>query len=206
MSRGIRKYSIVLRQRERVRRDDADVRLDVDERLRIEVLRIDDRVVDVREHLELVADAHVVAVRRHAVGDDAGAHLLVDERLDHLVLERHALDPVVGLDDMPSCVSVGTRRQQDRPSENKMSVRMINEIDVEREVEREVAAADVEVARQPAERHAEHHQQRRGRRWRGRSGRASCPQSARTLSGPCHVEGYGRTQTRSTPAKKYPIS
>ena len=98
MSRGIRKYSIVLRQGERIGRDDADVRLDVDERLRVEVLRIDDGVVDVGEDLELVGDADVVAVRRHAVRDDAGARLALDERLDHPVLERHALDPRVGFD------------------------------------------------------------------------------------------------------------
>src|SRR5690606_10208405 len=86
------------RQRERVRRDDADVRLDVDEGPRVEVLRVDDRVVDVREDLELVGDPDVVPVRRNAVRDDAGAYLAVVERFDHALLEGHAANPPVGLD------------------------------------------------------------------------------------------------------------
>src|SRR3954447_7467874 len=86
------------RQRERVRRDDALIGDDVDERFRIERLRIDDRVVDVGEDLELVADADVVAVGGDAVGDHAGADLIVDEGLDHLVLPRHPLDPAIRLD------------------------------------------------------------------------------------------------------------
>jgi two-component system OmpR family sensor kinase len=60
-------------QREGVRRDDADVALDVDEGVRIEVLRVDDGAVDVREHLEFVGAADVVAVRRGAPGDDLAA-------------------------------------------------------------------------------------------------------------------------------------
>src|SRR5687768_6365321 len=52
------------RERERVRRDDADLALEVYEAARVEVLRIDDRRVDVREDLELVGAAHVVAVAR----------------------------------------------------------------------------------------------------------------------------------------------
>ena len=46
----------------------------------------------------LVADAHVVAVRRDAVGDDSGAHLIVHERLDHPLFERHPPNPRIGLD------------------------------------------------------------------------------------------------------------
>jgi hypothetical protein len=87
-----------MRQRERVRRDDADVPLDVHERARIEVLRIDHGAVDVGEDLELVADADVVAVRRHAVRDHPGAHLAILEGLDHPVLERHLPDPAIALD------------------------------------------------------------------------------------------------------------
>src|SRR5262249_48185133 len=83
------------RQRERVRRDDADLGLDVDERAWIEALGIDHRVVDVREDLELVGDADVVAVGRKPVRDYAGSHLVVDKRLDHPVLERHLADPAV---------------------------------------------------------------------------------------------------------------
>src|ERR671936_504528 len=47
------------------------VDIKADERLRIEVLRIDDRIVDVREHLEVVGDADVVAVGRETERDDA---------------------------------------------------------------------------------------------------------------------------------------
>jgi hypothetical protein len=76
-------------QRERVRRDDADVAFDVDEGIRIEVLRVDDGAVDVREDLEFVGAADVVAVRRGAPGDDLAAVRsrapVGRERLDHAV-------------------------------------------------------------------------------------------------------------------------
>src|SRR3989337_2988116 len=49
------------------------------------------------EDLELVGHPDVVAVGRHAVGDDAVAHLAFLKRLDHALLARHADDPVVGL-------------------------------------------------------------------------------------------------------------
>ena len=170
MSRGIRKYSIVLRQRERVRRDDADVRLDVDERLRIEVLRVDHRVEDVGEHLELVADADVVAVRRDAVRDHAGADLLVHERLDHPVLARHALDPRSDLIAMPSMPLPA------EPAPESASAMILRMMDVvEREIEGEVAAPDVDVAGQPSDRHADHHQQADGRDAEPEERPASCP-------------------------------
>src|SRR5690606_11507281 len=91
------------RQREGVGRDDAHVRLDVDEALRVEVLGIDDGRVDVGEHLELARAAHVVAVARGAVADDALAPGLLDlsrlEGLDHALRALgHAADPAVGLD------------------------------------------------------------------------------------------------------------
>src|SRR3989442_3897003 len=44
-------------ERERIRRHDADVPSEIDQRFRIEVLGIHDRVVDVRKDLELVRDA-----------------------------------------------------------------------------------------------------------------------------------------------------
>ena len=91
------------RERERVRRNDADVRMHVDETLLVERLRVDDRRVDVREDLEFARAAHVVAVARRSVRHDlvtvgGRAHLLGRERLDHLLFLRHATDPVVGLD------------------------------------------------------------------------------------------------------------
>src|ERR1019366_5910580 len=78
--------------------DDAYIRRDVDKRLRIEVLGVDHGVVDVREDFEFVPDADVVAVRRDAVRDDAVAHLIVDEGIDHLMLARHPPNPVVRFD------------------------------------------------------------------------------------------------------------
>src|SRR5690606_2867499 len=86
---------------------DAFIGLDVDEALGIEVLRVDDRGVDVGEHLELARAAHVVAVARGAVAHDAlgaGAALVDEldlaglEGLDHVLLRDHAADPAVGLD------------------------------------------------------------------------------------------------------------
>src|SRR5580658_9888693 len=89
------------RQRKRVGRDDADIAVEIDEALLIEGLRVDDGGVDVGKDLELARAAHIVAVARGAVRDDAAAvdlaYLLGLERLDHRVLARHAPDPVVGL-------------------------------------------------------------------------------------------------------------
>ena len=59
---------------------------------------IDQGVVDVREHLELVGHADVVAVRRQPERDDPLADLTVLERLDHAVLARHLADPGIGSD------------------------------------------------------------------------------------------------------------
>src|SRR5690606_16260339 len=91
------------RQREGAGGNDADVVLDVDEAVRIELFRIDDGRVDVGEHLELARAAHVVAVAGRAVADDALAiGRVLDlprlERLDHAVFGGHAADPLVGLD------------------------------------------------------------------------------------------------------------
>src|SRR5579871_717412 len=87
MSRGMRKYSMVLASAN-----------EFGGMMQTSALMStnDVGVEDVGEDLELVADAHVVAVRRHAVRDDAGAHLLVDERVDHPVVARHPPDPRVG--------------------------------------------------------------------------------------------------------------
>src|SRR5690606_32782440 len=89
------------RQGERVGRNDADVRFDVDEAAGIEVLRVDDRRVDVREDLELVRATHVVAVARRAVRNDLAVrtrtHLPRLEGFDHSLL-CHSANPAVGFD------------------------------------------------------------------------------------------------------------
>src|SRR5690606_10249302 len=88
--------------REAVGRDDAHVAFHVHEALRVEVLRVDDRGVDVGEDLELARAAHVVAVAGRAVADDAPPvdllHLPRLERIDHAVLLGHVPDPAVALD------------------------------------------------------------------------------------------------------------
>jgi hypothetical protein len=90
------------RQGKGVRRDDAEIVLDLDERIRIEVLRVNDRRVEIGEQLEFVRTANVVAVAGGAVGNDAAtidlAHLIRLERIDHAVLCRHAADPPIRFD------------------------------------------------------------------------------------------------------------
>ncbi|MDT4866365.1 hypothetical protein FQZ97_1012150 [compost metagenome] len=89
-------------QGEGVRRDDADVAVDVDEALLVEVLRVHHGRMDVGEHLEFGGAAHVVAIAGNAVGDHPAvvrtAHLALDERLDHAVLQGHAANPLVRFD------------------------------------------------------------------------------------------------------------
>jgi hypothetical protein len=90
-------------QRERIRRDDADIALEVDKRLLVKVLRIDDRRVDIGENLEFVGAADVIAVARRAVADNlpavfGNADLIGCKRLDHIVRLGHAPDPLVGFD------------------------------------------------------------------------------------------------------------
>ena len=94
----MRKYSTVWAEHEGVRRDDAGLAAAGDEAVVGEVLRVDHRVVDIGEDLELVGHAGVVAVGGQAEGDHALAPLRLDEGLDHAVLGRHAADPVVGHD------------------------------------------------------------------------------------------------------------
>src|SRR6185312_12362528 len=109
------------RQRERIRRNDADVAGEVDERLLVEVLRIDDRRVDVGEDLEFARAADVVAVARRPVRHDLvaidRAHLPRLERVDHPVRLRHAADPLVGLDAHDGIVTLdGTIGRTDEAS------------------------------------------------------------------------------------------
>ncbi|KAG0162659.1 hypothetical protein DFQ30_001547, partial [Apophysomyces sp. BC1015] len=91
------------RERKRVRRDDTHVALEIDKGFLIEILRIDNRRVDVREDLEFVRTADIVAVAGRAVADDLvairrNAHLIRREWLDQLVLLGHAPDPFIGFD------------------------------------------------------------------------------------------------------------
>ena len=64
--------------------------------------RWSDRRINVGEDFELVGTAHVVAIARRSVRNDATGRTLPDlsglERLDHSVLRRHAADPGVRFD------------------------------------------------------------------------------------------------------------
>ena len=62
-----------MRQGERVGWNDAHLAFEIDEGIRIEVLRIDDRAVDVGEQLEFVRAANDLAVTRSAVRHHAPA-------------------------------------------------------------------------------------------------------------------------------------
>src|SRR5580693_10583295 len=66
------------------------------------MLRIYDRRIHIGKNLKLVRHSDVVAVRRHSIADHAFANLPVRERFDHLVLQRHPPDPLVGLNGHPS--------------------------------------------------------------------------------------------------------
>src|SRR5690606_3174305 len=90
------------RQGEGIRRNDADVALDVDEALLVEVLGIHGGRVDVDEHLDLVSTAHIVAVAGYPVGNYplvlAAPYLALDKGFDHAVILRHLTYPAVRFD------------------------------------------------------------------------------------------------------------
>src|SRR5205814_1933952 len=71
-----------LGQGETVGWNETGVGLDVDEGVGVELLGVDDGRVDVSKDLVVAADADVVTVGTDAVGDDAGAHGRLSERLD----------------------------------------------------------------------------------------------------------------------------
>ena len=91
----MRKYSTVRASAKLLGGMTQDVAAALDEALRVEVLGVDQRVVDVGEDAELGRHARVVAVGRQPVGDHALAGLPVDERLDHAVRSRHLADPSI---------------------------------------------------------------------------------------------------------------
>ena len=142
--------------------------------LRIEVLRIDDRVVDVREDLELVGrrGCRSRTTTRRTRRRPARTCSSTNGSIIWCSSAMRVIH-VSGLMDMssrrrsPRRVSGGssasTQRQQDAQDDRRR----------QRKVEREVAAPDVEVAGQPAERHAQHHQQPERRRCRGRRATSS---------------------------------
>jgi len=87
-------------QSKAIRRNDANVGMDVDKAFFIEILGVDHGAVNVGEHLELRRAADVVAITAGAVADDfLACRVLADlawlERLDHAVLLRHTADPFV---------------------------------------------------------------------------------------------------------------
>src|SRR5580765_7554796 len=90
------------RQRERIRRNDADIALEIDEGFFIEIFWIDDGRIDIGENLEFIGTANIVAIRRRTVRHDFPAvglaHLARLERLDHALLLRHTAYPFIGFD------------------------------------------------------------------------------------------------------------
>lgn len=87
---------------EGIGRDDADIGLDIDERLLIELLGIDHRAVDVGEDLELIRHPEVISVAGESVTDDTpvigGTDLAFNEGFDHPVFQGHFTDPVIRTD------------------------------------------------------------------------------------------------------------
>lgn len=88
------------RERERVGRHDANIPLQIHERLRVEVLWINNGVEDFGEDLELISHAQIVAVARQAVADGALAivelaGLPFDEWFNHPMLDSQAMDFLV---------------------------------------------------------------------------------------------------------------
>ena len=91
------------REGKAVRRDDADIALNIHEALRIEVFGIDNGAVDVGEDFEFVCTAHVVAVAGGTVGNKTlTACIAADEGrfegFDHAVCGGHVLYPAVVFD------------------------------------------------------------------------------------------------------------
>lgn len=88
-------------QRKRVRWNDADIGLHIDEAVRVEVLRIDNGRIDVGKDLEFIRTPDIIAITGCAVGNDAPLPRISDltafKRLDHAVLLRHAAYPLVRL-------------------------------------------------------------------------------------------------------------
>src|SRR5690606_647926 len=95
------------RQREGVRRNDANIALEIHERLLVELLGVDDGGVDVREDLELVGATDIVAIAAGAIADDTAAVGRADlarlERFDHAGLGR-ASDPAVAFNAHGECL------------------------------------------------------------------------------------------------------
>src|SRR3546814_15746525 len=75
----------------------------LDEAVMCEVLRVDDRFVDIGEDFEIVRNPRVIAIGGEAVADRPLALLTIDERLDPPVLERALADPLV----RPDCHQPG---------------------------------------------------------------------------------------------------
>ncbi len=83
--------------------DDANIRLDVDKALGVEVFRVDHGAVDVGEYLEFRGAADVVAITAGAVAHDfltrgVLANLPWLEGFDHTVLLCHSANPFVAFD------------------------------------------------------------------------------------------------------------
>ena len=88
-------------QGERVGRDDADICLDIDERVFGKPFGIDNRLQSVCKHFELIRDSQIVSVAGQPIADrwltiDL-ADQMIAKRCYHLLIFSHLGDPSVGV-------------------------------------------------------------------------------------------------------------
>ena len=83
------------RQREGIRRHDADVALKIHDVFCVEIFRIDDRSADVCKNFKLSCDPDVVSVAGKSVANDAAADIFLAKGRYHIVLLRHLSDPFI---------------------------------------------------------------------------------------------------------------
>src|SRR5690606_16122146 len=83
------------RKNKGIRRNNAHIRLAINETVVGEGFRIDSGRIDIGEYLELIGNPGVVAIGGKTIGDGAFALLAFDKRLDHLHVLRRLPDPFV---------------------------------------------------------------------------------------------------------------
>lgn len=74
----------------------ANIRLPVNKTLLGEVLRIDQRIIDICKDLEVFGTTGVIAIRGQAIRNNAVAPLILYKRLNHALRQRQIANLVVG--------------------------------------------------------------------------------------------------------------